>query len=278
MRNWLRKHFPLDRKVKLLQAFCYLGLITGMIVFWSWSWFLIGLCAGWFLWLSGTSSLHKWSAHRMFTPKNRLCKWILLFASTVTALGSNVSWAATHRKHHKYADHEGDPHSPNLDGATVWRSIRLWFYYFPTYNINPRTIKDLTVCKDHKWFHKNYFRINIIWMLALLVISPYALIYLYFLPVIYVFSGISYITVLAHNPWLHKKIKGYVNFETDDLTFNSKLMSVILPGEGNHNNHHANPATAKSAMKQPDWDLGFWWIRLMGKNINTTEYQQTYHA
>ena len=56
MKNWIRKNFPLDTKVKMLQAFAYIGLIVGLITYWSWTWFIAGLGAGWFLWLAGTSS------------------------------------------------------------------------------------------------------------------------------------------------------------------------------------------------------------------------------
>lgn len=277
MKFWIKKNFPLDTRMKMLQAFAYIGLFVGLIAYWDWKMFIAGLCAGWVLYLVGVGSLHKWSAHRMFTPKNRLCRWILLFASTITSLGSNISWAATHRKHHKFSDHEGDPHSPNLEGGGVWRSIKLWFYYFPTYAINPRTVKDLTVCKDHKFFHKHYFKINLAWFALLFALSPATATYFYFLPIVYVFSGISYITVLAHNDWLHKKI-GYTNWDTQDRTFNSKIMAVLVPGEGNHENHHVNPATAKNALVKGEWDLGWWFIRLIGKQINTTQLKQTYHT
>ena len=30
-------------------------------------------------------------------------------------------WVATHRKHHRFADKPGDPHSPHVDHAPGWR-------------------------------------------------------------------------------------------------------------------------------------------------------------
>ena len=55
-------------------------------------------------------------------------------------------------------------------------------------------------------------------------------------------------------------------------------MAVLVPGEGNHENHHVNPATAKNALVKGEWDLGWWFIQLIGKNINTTQLKQTYHT
>ena len=35
--------------------------------------------------------------------------------------GPVIEWVATHRKHHRFSDHPGDPHSPHLDDAPGWR-------------------------------------------------------------------------------------------------------------------------------------------------------------
>ena len=35
--------------------------------------------------------------------------------------GPVIEWVATHRKHHRYSDRPGDPHSPHVDQAPGWR-------------------------------------------------------------------------------------------------------------------------------------------------------------
>lgn len=271
-------NFSLDTKVKMLQAFAYIGFLISIYTMFDWQWLLVGLSYSWLIFLAGaSSSLHKYSSHRSFEPKNRVVKLFLLFSSTILSLGSNISWACTHRKHHKFSDHEGDPHSPNLYGGGFWRGVRMWFYYFPTYHINPRTVKDLSVDKDHKFFHQHYFKINLGWFLLLFLISPKIATYFYFLPIIYAFQAISYITVLAHKTWLHKLI-GYTNFDSNDLTFNSKLASVFVPGDGNHNNHHAQPGAAKNKFTDQDWDFGWWFIKLIGNVPDQETFKQHYHT
>ena len=277
--KWFYRTFSLDTRVKMLQAFAYIGFLAGIVIYFDWAWLLAGLAYSWLVFLIGAScGLHKYSSHRSFEPKNRFYKLLMLFCSMTLSLGSNVSWACTHRKHHKFSDHEGDPHSPNIEGGGFWRSIRLWFYYFPTYHINPRTVKDLSVDKDHKWFHNHYFKLNLGWFLILFLISPKVATYFYFLPIIYAFQAISYITVLAHNKYLHKLI-GYTNFPSTDLTFNSKIASVFVPGDGNHNNHHTQPAAAINKFTAKDWDFAWWFIRLAGKDIKAEgDFQQTHHT
>ena len=267
-----------DTKVKILQTTIYAVLITTLVVSFNSTLLLLGLVMGWFWWLVGINAgLHKYSSHRAFEPKNKFVKTFILFISSLCGLGSNISWACTHRKHHKFSDHEGDPHSPNIDGGGFWRGLRLWFYYFPTYHISPRTVKDLTIDPLHKWFHQNYYRVIGAYVLVLALIDIRLVGYLWALPAVYVFTGISYITVLAHKPWLGRLI-GYRLHETTDKTFDSKVMSLLLPGEGNHNTHHALPGLARNATQDGDWDLGYWFIKLVGHVPDYQEPKQNYHT
>jgi stearoyl-CoA desaturase (delta-9 desaturase) len=80
---------------------------------------------------------------------------------------------------------------------------------------------------------------------------------------------------MAHNITLHKLI-GYKNFKTTDQTFNWSVASILLPGEGNHNNHHALPGAAKNALKKGDIDLGYWYLHLVGKVSTSQEYYQKF--
>ena len=40
-----------------------------------------------------------------------------------------ISWVADHRKHHAFADEEGDPHSPHVGhGEGVWGAFKGFFH------------------------------------------------------------------------------------------------------------------------------------------------------
>lgn len=270
------KKLSSDTKVKILQATVHVVLLVTLIAAWDISLFLIGLGLGWVLWLTGVhGSLHKYSSHKCFTAKNKLAAHFILLMGTLCGLGSNLSWASTHRKHHQFSDQEGDPHSIHTGTGGFWRAVKIYFYYFPTYLINPRTIKDLTVDPLHRLYHKHYYKIIFAYVLTLFIIDPIYVGYFWALPVFYVYTGISYITVMAHNITLHKFI-GYKNFKTTDQTFNWHVASILLPGEGNHNNHHALPGAAKNALKKGDIDLGYWYLRLVGKVSTSQEYYQKF--
>lgn len=273
--NFIKK-LSSDTKVKILQTLVYLTLIIGLVGFWNTGLFFWGLLVGWVFWLTGIhGSLHKYSSHRHFEPKNKYIKTFVLLMGTLVSLGSNISWAATHRKHHQHSDNDGDPHSIHTDGGGFWRAVKIYFYYFPTYHINPRTVKDLTIDPLHKWFHKHYYKIIFCYVAILAILDPLYVVYFYALPVFYVYTGISYITVLAHNITLHKFI-GYKNYKTTDQTFNWHVASLLLPGEGNHNNHHALPGAAKNALESKDIDLGYWYLKLIGTVPENQIYKQNF--
>ena len=271
-----------DTKVKILQGTVWVTTTITLLAFWDVQLFLIGLACGWFLWLAGVNgSLHKYSSHKTFIPKNKVAEVSIHLFGTLCALGSNISWAATHRKHHQFSDTAKDPHSihNHKEGLwnTIWHGWKMYWYYFPTYHINPRTVKDLTVDPMHKWFHKNYYKVHMLYVIILALIDPLYVGYFWALPAFYVHTGISYITVTAHSIWFPKVFGGYCNFDSKDKTFNWTPASLLFAGEGNHNNHHAFPANPSNRMGKYDIDLGYWYIKMIGKvKVNTSFYQKFY--
>jgi len=254
-----------DVKVKIAQAIAYSVAAGTLIWFWDLKLFLVALFLGWILFGLGVSiCLHKWASHKTFVPKNRFYKWLILWFGTICTLGSTVSWAAGHRKHHQYTDKEGDPHRP---AGNFWHKVKVYFYYFPTYHISPMIIKDLTSDVDHKWFHKNYYIIIYSYALSLLMIGPEYLGYFYALPVLYVFTGISWVTVIAHIPSTGRfgyRSDTYRIYNSDDYTYNSHVWQFLLMGEGYHNTHHACPWLWNNAVLPGEFDISAKIIKLIG--------------
>src|SRR5665213_279398 len=62
-----------------------------------------------------TVGFHRLFTHRGFAP-NRALKIVLAVAGSMAVEGSVTSWVATHRRHHMFSDHAGDPHSPHRYG------------------------------------------------------------------------------------------------------------------------------------------------------------------
>lgn len=237
-------------KIKLAQAVAIISTIVTLVFAFDWALLIAGLLVSWLFWCMGlTISLHKYSSHRTFEAKNRVIKYILLWFGTVITMGSSINFAAGHRQHHRHADTPEDPY--NLNGNWFHR-VKLFFYWFPTYKINPMVIKDLLRDKDHTFFNNNYWKILLVYPVALLLIDPVWFGYFYALPVVYTILGMGYVTVWAHTAEFQKY--GTKPYATTDNSWNSRLFSILLAGEGYHNTHHAFPGKYNYETQSGDFD------------------------
>jgi stearoyl-CoA desaturase (delta-9 desaturase) len=73
---------------------------------------------------------HRYFTHRAFEARPWLV-WLLGALGSSALLGPVIWWAAIHRRHHAYADREGDPHSPNWPHTGVrglWHGHAGWLF------------------------------------------------------------------------------------------------------------------------------------------------------
>src|SRR4051794_25925873 len=69
--------------------------------------------------LGVTVGFHRYFTHGSFKAKRPL-KIALGIAGSLSLEMSVLDWVATHRKHHKFSDKDGDPHSPWRFGTGFW--------------------------------------------------------------------------------------------------------------------------------------------------------------
>ena len=73
-----------------------------------------------------TVGFHRYLTHGSFKAKRPL-RIALATAGSLAIEGPAIRWVADHRKHHKFSDREGDPHSPWRYGESVPALIKgLW--------------------------------------------------------------------------------------------------------------------------------------------------------
>src|SRR5262245_7641937 len=65
--------------------------------------------------------------HRLLTHRAlEAVPWLrvtLAVLGSMAVQGAVIHWVADHRKHHTFADQEGDPHSPHTIGGHGWRRV-----------------------------------------------------------------------------------------------------------------------------------------------------------
>src|SRR5229473_3802896 len=70
-----------------------------------------------------TVGYHRLFTHSAFSTSVAVSRLLIVIGS-MAGRGSMISWAAMHRRHHELSDHDGDLHSPNLHGNSVFGRLR----------------------------------------------------------------------------------------------------------------------------------------------------------
>jgi stearoyl-CoA desaturase (Delta-9 desaturase) len=201
--------------------------------------------------------LHRTLAHRALRlhPVAELGFRVVLWLTTGQ---TRREWVAVHRKHHKFTDREGDPHSPRLLG--FWRVQLLNVYYYMREARNADTIRTFAPdIVDDRWDQVLFGRgltglgVGII-MLCLLLGLWGGLIAALLHAVLYVFVLAPLINGVGH--W-----RGAQNFV--NTARNSRVLAWLTGGESLHNNHHAHPRAPKFSMARFEFDPSWVVIRIL---------------
>lgn len=260
---------PNYNRVRIAQAMIYLLVIWGVVTHFSLGLMLLGFVLGYVLFTIGVSvSLHKYISHRALEPRNRLVKHFLLWMGTLTTLGTPIEFAAGHRTHHIHSDTEKDPF---VIKQSLLHNLKLWFLWMDTSMINPRMIIDLMKDKDMKFYHNNYWKVWCIYPIVLFMVDPILVIYLFALPVVYCFLGMSWVTVLAHSQLAQRIYTGTKPHSQADKSWDSLFFSLLFAGEGYHETHHAYPGERNYGRKNGRFDLSGEIADLLSKYDDTAE-------
>ena len=206
-----------------------------------------------------TLYLHRGQAHRgiHFHPvlEHFMRFWLWLTTGMVTK-----QWVAIHRKHHRYSDSQGDPHSPHVFG--------IWQVLFQGAVLYHEASKDSNMvdtygrgCPDD-WIERNLYsahsRLGIGLLLLLnLAIWGWAGAIIWLIQMVWIpFWAAGVINGIGH--WW-----GYQNGETRDLSRNISPWGIIIGGECLHNNHHLDPASPKLSRRWFEFDIGWMYITLL---------------
>ena len=219
--------------------------------------------------------------HRLLTHRSFACPLWLERTLSVLAAGtvqdSPAYWVAVHRRHHNFSDRERDPHSPEL--GLFWAHVG-WLLVKTSDMQSGRMIaryaKDVMRDPFQAWMERNdnWFKLVLASWAALYglglaggLIAGKSLMESVQLGLsILVWGGALRIVYGWHAAWAVNSIChrwGYRNYETADNSRNNPLIGILANGEGWHNNHHADPASARHGHKWYELDLAWLSIRAL---------------
>ena len=200
--------------------------------------------------------------HRLLTHRGyKTYKWVEYFLTTCGTLaleGGPIFWVATHRIHHQYSDHEGDPHTPRE--GTYWAHMG-WIFTGKAMHhdteVLRRYVPDLSKDKFHVSLTSWHWVPQVIVGLAFLAYGgiPYVLWAVFFRT-----------TFGLHCTWLVNSathLWGSRRFKTRDDSTNNWWVAALTFGEGWHNNHHAHPVSARHGLAWYEFDINWIGIRTL---------------
>ena len=206
-----------------------------------------------------TIYLHRGQAHKglTFNPvlEHFMRFWLWLTTGMVTK-----QWVAIHRKHHRFDDAEGDPHSPHIFG--------IWTVFFKGALLYNRASKDKKMVAQYgvgtpdDWIERNLYTPHSRLGIMLMLLADLALFGLW--------GWLVWIIQIIWIPlWAAGVVNGighwwgYRNTDTKDFSRNLTPVAVWIGGEELHNNHHADPANPKLSRKTWEFDIGWLYIRVL---------------
>ena len=232
--------------------------------FFSWTGLLVFFVM---VWVSGgigvTLCYHRLLTHRSFkTPK--WFEYLLTLCGCLAWQGGPIDWVGTHRLHHKHADSDHDPHSPN-HGFT-WSHI-LWTLHKRIEGIRgAEAAKDLQRDAVMRWIDRLFWLPQFLlagalfaggWMIEDVWLGASWVIWGVALRTVLVFHGTWFVNSAAHT-W------GYQNYETTgERSTNLWWVALVSFGEGWHNNHHKHPRSAAHGLRWFEFDMTWWTIRVL---------------
>ena len=209
--------------------------------------------------ISVTLFLHRCQSHKSveFHPviSHLMRFWLWVSTGMVTK-----EWVAVHRKHHRFSDIEGDPHSPCVfglfkvlfKGATLYHESSKDKDMVNTYGVGtPSDWIEHNLYTPYSNFGIGILFLFNVWLFGWIGIVIWA-VQMIWIP----FWAAGVINGIGHF-W------GYRNGQTRDSSRNIIPWGFIIGGEELHNNHHLDPASPKLKRRWYEIDMGWIYIKLL---------------
>lgn len=222
---------------------------TGLVALWALSHFLraIGL----------TLAFHRYFAHRAFRM-HRLTQFVWALIGTAAMQKGPLWWAGHHVDHHRFADRDGDPHSPKVSG--IYYAHIGWFLHDSandTLQASNPVVRDFGKYPEIAFLDRFFVLPPLALALGLYLAGGYP----------WLVWGFCFPTVtLAHATFAINTVNhlfGSRRFDTIDESRNNAFTAFFAVGEGWHNNHHRYQRAARNGFYWWEFDPTWYVIRAM---------------
>ena len=253
--------------VKLFVVIPALALCAAVPFAWGWGlgWVDVGLAVFFYslTCLGITVGFHRYFTHGAFTA-NRGLRIALAAVGSMALQGPVIPWVADHRRHHAFADREGDPHSPWRFGSSAgalakgfWHAHMGWLFerdHTNAVRFAPDLLADADVRRINRWFPALTVLTLLVPAVAggLITWSWWGAVTAFF------WAGLVRVAVLHHVTWSVNSICHMIGdrpFEARDRSANFWPLAIVSMGESWHNSHHADPTCARHGVRRGQVDI-----------------------
>lgn len=246
------------------------ALALGLAPFtFTWTGFTVGVVSAYFIAPLGINlGYHRLLTHRSFAVPRWLERTFVVIA-LFSLEGPPIQWVAVHRLHHRWSDAEEDPHSPTR--SFYWAHVGWLFLNWQHQWASVTYARDIARDPFYRWlqgglrwFAIYLAHVAVFALVALLggwlawhdgstalALTASVIVWGVLVRQIYVWHVTWAINSATHR-W------GYQSYETGDGSRNNWLLGLLGAGEGWHNNHHHDQASA-SNWHQP-WELDYTYV------------------
>jgi stearoyl-CoA desaturase (Delta-9 desaturase) len=178
--------------------------------------------------------------------------------------GPVIGWVADHRRHHAYADKEGDPHSPWLFGSTpaalakgFWHAHMGWLFNRQRTN-QRRFAPDLLADNDIRRIDTLFPILSVVTLLAPAVLGGLITMSWWGALTAFFWASLVRVALLHHVTWSVNSICHMIGdrpFESRDKSANFWPLAIASMGESWHNSHHADPTCARHGVQRGQIDI-----------------------
>ncbi len=220
--------------------------------------------------LGVTVGFHRLLTHRSFKTSPAM-RALLAALGSAAVEGPVIEWVANHRKHHRYSDQQGDPHSPHVEYGAGWRGVLTglyhahvgWIFRGEGLASRERYAKDLLADPVVSFIDRTF----LVWVLAGLAF-PFALGVALTGSLVGGLTGLLWggavrMFFLHHATFSINSLChffGRRTFATGDESRNLAWLALPTLGEAWHNNHHAFPTSARHGLRWWQLDPSAWLI------------------
>jgi stearoyl-CoA desaturase (Delta-9 desaturase) len=258
----------LDRfLVGLFVAVPLLALLAAIPLAWGWGlgWHDIVIAFVFYM-VTGmgiTMGFHRHFTHSSFKAARPL-RVSLAIAGSLAIEGPVLVWVADHRRHHKYSDKEGDPHSPWRFGND-WKALTKGFLYAHMgWMFNPNRTSQQKFCPD-LLADPPIRRVSStfpLWV-AVSLLVPALIGGLWSMSLAgaltaFFWASLVRICLLHHVTWSINSVChtfGNEDFDVRDKSRNVAWLAIPSFGESWHNLHHSDPTCARHGALEGQIDI-----------------------